>query len=57
MATHFGLIAPGDIPDGALKDIKSEWYSKGLADGRSDIQARLCELLGTLTSAEALKEF
>ena len=48
MAEHFGLIASGDVPDGALKAIKSEWYSKGLADGRSDIQARMCELLGII---------
>jgi len=50
MAAHFGLIATGDIPEGALKQIKSEWYSKGLADGRSDIQVRLCELLGIIES-------
>ena len=46
IAEHFGLIATGDIPDGALKQIKSEWYNKGLRDGGDNVRKEMRQIIG-----------
>ena len=46
MAEHFGLIASGDIPEGALKQIKSEWYNKGLKDGGDNVRKEMRQVMG-----------